>query len=264
VLTSIAAFLAIVVIGVPLFMYLMQDRLLFFPQPISETARGEVKKRFTFVQDLTLEAEGTKLHAWHVPAAPGKPLVLYFGGNAEEVSWMIPDARARAPGMGWLLINYRGYGGSGGAPSEASISADALRWHDHAVKELGASRVIVFGRSLGSGAAVAVAAQRKVAGAILVTPFDSLVEVAGHHYPFLPVRLLLRHPFDSVKLAPHLQVPLLCIAATRDEVIPMVHARRLFDAWAGPKQWLELPGANHNSTDGMPAFWPAITAFLQQ
>jgi pimeloyl-ACP methyl ester carboxylesterase len=263
-LTSIAALVAIIVLGVPLFMYLMQDRLLFYPQPLGERQRADIAKRYPAAQEVLLEADGHKLHAWHVPAAPGKPLVIYFGGNAEEVSWMIDDVRARAPGVGWLLTNYRGYGGSGGAPSEASISGDALRWYDHAVQKLGAKEIIVFGRSLGSGAAVYLASQRPVKSAVLVTPFDSLVEVAGYHYPFLPVRLLLRHPFESVALAPKLGMPLLCIAATRDEVIPMVHARRLFEAWAGPKQWMELPGAGHNSTDGMPAFWPAITAFLQQ
>ena len=263
-MSSAITILVIVVVGFPLLMYLMQDSLLFHPQPLSEVQRVSIRHRFPAVEEIVLEEKGTRLHAWHVKGAPGKPLVIYFGGNAEDVSWMIEDARSRVPGVGWLLVDYRGYGGSEGSPSEATISADALRWHDHALKELDAGELIAFGRSLGSGAAVFLASERKISSVVLVSPFDSLVEVAKHHYPFLPIGLMLRHPFDSAARAPKLTSPLLCIAATRDQVIPAVHARRLFDAWGGPKQWLELEGADHNDTDGMPAFWPAISAFLQR
>jgi uncharacterized protein len=263
-LSSVVTVVAIVAIGFPLLMYLMQDQLLFYPRPLSEPQRASIKQRFPAVEEVVLHAQGDRLQAWHVKGLPGKPLVIYFGGNAEDVSWMIGEARERAPGIGWLLVSYRGYGGSEGSPSEATITADALRWYDHAVKELGATKVIVFGRSLGSGAAVFLASERKISSVVLVSPFDSLVEVAKHHYPYLPVRLMLRHPFDSIDRAPKLAMPLLCIAAAQDEVIPLAHSRRLYEAWAGPKQWLKLEGADHNGTDGIPAFWPAITAFLQQ
>jgi pimeloyl-ACP methyl ester carboxylesterase len=109
---------------------------------------------------------------------------------------------------------------------------------------------------------VHVAAQRKVAAVILVTPFDSLAAVARHHYPVLPVGLLLRHRFEPAEAAPGIQAPLLCIAAERDEVIPAAHARRLYERWGGPKRWIELPGARHNDTDGAPAFWPSVRSAL--
>jgi uncharacterized protein len=149
------------------------------------------------------------------------------------------------------------------SPSEATITADALQWHDYAAKELKPKRLIVFGRSLGSGAAVIVASERPLAGVILATPFDSLLEVAKRHYPFLPIRLMLRHQFDSVGRAPKIQAPLLCLAAQRDEVIPSSHARKLYDAWGGEKRWIELEGAGHNSTDGVPDFWQSVRAFLR-
>jgi len=263
-LTSLATILAIVVVGFPLLMFLIQDRLLFFPQPLAESRREEIKKRYPTVRELFLQSENQKLHAWHIPAAPGKPLVIYFGGNAEEVSWMLEDAVTRAPGVGWLLVSYRGYGASEGSPSEASISADALKWHDYAVKELGAKEIVAFGRSLGSGAAVFLASERKLASVILVTPFDSLVEVARHHYPFLPVGLLLRHRFDSVGRAPKIAAPLLCIAAGRDNVIPVVHARHLYEAWGGPKRWIVIEKAGHNDTDGAPVFWQSVGPFIEQ
>jgi hypothetical protein len=262
-LSSLATLFALVVVGVPLVMFLLQDRLLFFPQPLDGAQREPIARQFAFCRELFIRGEGgERLQAWHVPAEPGKPLVIYFGGNAEEVSWMLPEARARAPGIGWLLVNYRGYGGSEGKPSEESICADALRWHDYAVKELGAKRVIAFGRSLGSGAAVFLASQRPLEAVALVTPFDSLIEVARHNYPFLPVRALLRHPFDSARRAPGIAAPLLCIAASRDDVIPAVHAKRLYDAWGGPKRWLLLEEAGHNTTDSHPLFWASVTEFL--
>lgn len=235
--------------ALPLVMYVLQDQLIFFPQRAAPGA-----------QSVYLEAaDGTRLHARRIEPAPGAPLVIYFGGNAEEVSWMLDEAPRRAPGVGWLLVDYRGYGASGGSPSEKALVADALQWFDHAKT---AGNVYVFGRSLGSGVAVQLAAARPVAGVILVAPFDSLVEVGKRHYPFLPVGWLLRHPFDSMARAPQIAAPLLALVAARDVIIPPAHARRLFDAWKGPKRWVELEGAGHNSTDGSPAFWPAIREFL--
>lgn len=263
-LTSLLAVLVLAGLGVPAALYAWQDRLIFFPQPVDGGQRAALLRRYPGVQELWLDTPAGRRHAWHVPGIPGKPLVLYFGGNAEEVSWMIPDARTRVPGLAWLLVDYPGYGASEGAPSQAAIEADALLWHDHAVRALRPSGIIAFGRSLGSGAAVFLASRRPLRAAILATPFDSLAAVAARHYPFLPVRFLLRHPFDSLAHASGLRLPLLCIAAGRDEVIPPAHARRLFDAWGGPKQWVEVAGAGHNETDGAPAFWNSIAAFLQQ
>jgi pimeloyl-ACP methyl ester carboxylesterase len=264
VLSSVGAILALVIVGFPLLMYLMQDRLLFFPQPLDASRREAIGKRFAFAREVFIQSEGgQRLQAWFVPGEMQKPLVIYFGGNAEEVSWMIEEAHTRVPGLGWLLVNYPGYGGSEGAPSEAAISADALRWHDYAAKELGAKEVIAFGRSLGSGPAVYLASQRPLKSVVLVTPFDSLVEVAKRHYPYLPVSLMLRHPYDSIGRAPKISAPLLCIAASRDEVIPAAHSRRLFEAWGGPKRWLLLEEAGHNTTDSHPLFWQNVGEFLR-
>jgi pimeloyl-ACP methyl ester carboxylesterase len=250
-----------VAIGFPLVLFLMQDRLIFSPQPLAEEARAAIVKRFTSIEDLFLNAaDGTRLHAWHVKA-PGKaPLILYFGGNAEEVSWMVNEALERTPGVSWLLVDYRGYGASEGAPSELALTSDALLWYDRLAPQSG--RVFVFGRSLGSGVAVRLAAERPVAGVVLVAPYDSLVEVAKRYYPYLPVSWMLRHRFDSASLAPRIGAPLLCLVATRDEVIPPEHAKRLFDAWAGPKRWVALQGASHNDTDTQQAYWESIKAFL--
>lgn len=209
-------------------------------------------------------ADGTQLFAWHARAsAPGAPLVIYFGGNAEETSWMLEELR-NAPGTSWLIVSYRGYGLSEGSPGEAALVSDALQWFDHAMTLPGVppGRTFVFGRSLGSGVAVALAAARPVAGVILATPYDSLAAVAKRHYRYLPVDLLLRHRFDSLAKAPALRQPLLCLIAERDSIVPPEHAERLYAAWGGEKSKLVLRGADHNGTDGDPAFWPAIRNFL--
>jgi uncharacterized protein len=255
---TLAKIALIFVIGFPLLMYFAQDSLIFHPQRLDEARRAALA-RTPAVESLYLHgADGTRLHAWHLK---GDPLILYFGGNAEEVSWMLDEAPRRVPGAGWLLVDYRGYGSSEGSPSEKALVADALQWYDHFKS---AGKIHVFGRSLGSGVAVQLAALRPVAGAILVAPFDSLVAVAKRHYPFLPVDWMLRHRFDSVALAPKMKAPLLCIVASHDDIIPSEHAKRLFDAWGGPKRWVGLDGAGHNSTDGVSNYWPSIAGFLTE
>jgi len=245
-----------VVLVLPVAMYVGQDQLIFHPQPATDV-RGLSGAASVFMQ----ARDGTRLHAWHVK---GSPLVLYFGGNAEDVSRLLKPVAQQAPGAGWLLVDYRGYGASAGTPSEEALSADAIEWFDYAKQKLDAQRLVVFGRSLGSGVAVQLAAARPVEAVILVTPFDSLKNVARHHYPYLPVSWMLKHPFDSLRRAPAIAAPLLCLVAERDEIIPAVHSRRLFDAWQGPKRWVELGGAGHNSTDDVPAFWQAIRELLVQ
>lgn len=254
-----------VAIGVPLAVYFLQDRMIFYPQPQSEAQRSLIAQRFASAESLFIQAaDGTRLHAWHLKPSPGAPLVLYFGGNAEDVSWMLAEATQRVPGSGWLLVDYRGYGSSEGAPSETALTADGLLWHDYAKEKLGWQNIVLFARSLGTGVAVQIAAARPVAGLILVAPFDSLTQVARHHYPFLPVGWMLKHPFDSAQRAPGIAAPLLCLVAEHDEVIPAARSKRLYDAWKGPKRWVALRGAGHNSTDQAPAFWDAIKGFLVQ
>ena len=197
------------------------------------------------------------------PAPAG--LVVYYGGNAEEVSW-----QAREPGWpaDWslALVNYRGYGASEGKPSERSLFADALVVFDALARrpDVDASRIVLFGRSLGSAVAVHVAAERPVAGVVLVSPFASMVEVGRHHYPWLPVGLLLRHRFDARSRAPAITVPLLAIVGARDGIIPPGHSRRLFDAWSGPKRWVAMADADHNDVGASPGFWAVVAAFLSE
>ncbi|MFN2644631.1 MAG: alpha/beta hydrolase [Burkholderiales bacterium] len=256
---------ALVLIGalalaVPLAAYFFQEKLIFLPRPLVAAEHRAIAARHPEVQDVFLQArDGTRLHAWHLKAPAGAPLVLYFGGNAEEVSWLLDELPRRDTGAAWLLVDYRGYGASGGAPSERALVEDAMLWHDYAAKS--GARLYAAGRSLGSGVAVRLAAERPLDGLILITPYDSMVAVGKRHYPFLPVELLLRHRFDSLSLARRVSAPLLCIVATHDQIVPPAHAKRLFDAWAGPKQWFEME-AGHNDVDAHPRYWARMRAFL--
>ena len=255
----LVAFAAIVV-GLPAMAWFGQEKLIFFPQPGSGTAHLPAG-----TETLAVTArDGTRLAGFLVPGgAQPAPALLYFGGNAEEISWSLADRRWP---RGWTVagLNYRGYGASEGKPGERELMDDGLAAFDAiaARPDVDPRRIVVVGRSLGTGVAVHVAASRPVAGAILISPFDSLVAVGRTHYPWLPVGWLLRHRFDSGSLAAKAGVPMLAIVGAADAIIPPARSRALFEAWAGPKTWAVVPGADHNDLGSTPDFWTPIAAFL--
>ena len=254
---------ACVALGFPVLIYFLQERLIFFPQPVAQDPL-QANPGAAIEEVSLVTADQVRLRGWLVKATPTPaPLLLYFGGNAEEVSWLASTA-GRYAGWSLLLFNYRGYGRSEGKPGETELFADALQIHDYAAKRAQGGRVAVMGRSLGSGVAVYLAAQRPVAGVILVSPYDSIESVAQGVYPFLPISLMLKHRFDSIARAPQLKQRLLCLIPERDEVIPPAHGERLFDAWGGEKRKVVLQEAGHNSTDAHPMFWSSIREFLAQ
>jgi pimeloyl-ACP methyl ester carboxylesterase len=251
-----------VAIGAPLLAWLFQERMLFFPRPVESRPAPRPD-----LEEVTVVAsDGARLRGWMVRGkGTPAPLVIYFGGNAEEVSWLAGIAD-RFAGWSLLLLNFRGYGDSEGKPGEKALLEDGLSIHDYASKrpDVDAARIVAMGRSLGSGVAVHLAAHRPLRGVILVSPYDSVVEVAKRHYPFLPVSLLLRHRFNSLALAPQIETPLLCLAATQDRIIPPVHSRALFEAWRGEKTWREVPRSDHDSIAGEPEYWRSVAEFLRE
>lgn len=259
---NVLAFAGIVLLSVLVAAWLGQERLIFLPQSVESTAHLPVTATALEVTAV----DGTRLRGWIVPGTVlSSPAVLYFGGNAEEVSWTLADQRWP---RGWAIvaINYRGYGTSEGKPGERELSADALTIYDAlaARNDIDPRRIVVFGRSLGSALATRVAAERPVAAAILVSPFDSLVAVGRGHYPWLPVSLLLRHRFEAIDAARRIRAPLLAIVADSDSIIRPERSRVLYDAWAGPKTWQLVAGADHNSLDAFDAYWERVARFLAQ
>ena len=260
----------VVYVGLCAVLYLFQERLIFLRQPLTDGVRHAVRELPGVTGIEVTAQDGTRLHGWlrrhggeSTGEASSRGLVIYFGGNAEEVSGLMLDVTQFAS---WPVaaVNYRGYGLSEGRPSESSLAADALAIYDRLAARAGVDpkRIVVFGRSLGSGVAVQLAASRPVRAVILVSPFDSLRSIARKQYPIVPVSLLLKHPFDSLARAPEIEAPLLVLAGERDRLIPPVFSRHLHDAWAGPKRWELIPGADHNDIHAQPRYWPAIREFL--
>jgi hypothetical protein len=251
---------AALLLGVPAAAWFAQDRLIFFPQPVVAAADlpDEAKPLEIVAPD------GTRLRGWmRRGSATPAPVVLYFGGNAEEVSGTLVDPRWPRD---WTIVavNYRGYGTSEGAPGEAALVADAQVIFDAvaARPDVDARRIVAFGRSLGTGVAVKLGAARPLAGVILVSPFDSLTALGRTHYPWLPVSLLLRHRFESDADARRIHAPLLAIVADGDSIIPRERSQALYDAWSGPKSWLVVAGTDHNTLSLPDAFWTGVAAFL--
>ena len=249
-----------IAVGVPAAAWLMQDSLIFFPQPVGSTAHLPAHSAPLVVKS----DDGTHLAGWIAQgsAVPG-PTVIYFGGNAEEVSHTLADPHWPRQ---WTIVtlNYRGYGTSEGKPGERQLAADALSIYDAVAARDGVdrNRIVVFGRSLGTALAVRVAAERPVAGVILVSPYDSLAAVGNHHYPWLPVSLLLKHRFDAEADARRCRIEMLTIVASSDSIIPAERSRALYDAWAGPKSWQVVPSSDHNTLGATSAYWSGVRDFL--
>ncbi|MCC7327977.1 MAG: alpha/beta hydrolase [Burkholderiales bacterium] len=256
------AAVAVAVLAIPAAAWFAQQRLIFFPQPVVSTAHLPPRA----APFAVTAADGTQLRGWIVPgsASPAQTIV-YFGGNAEEVSWTLADARF--PGE-WsrVAFNYRGYGESEGTPGERALLADGLAIHDTvaAHDNVDRTRIVVFGRSLGTAVAAHVAAHRPVAGVVLVSPYDSIAAVGSHHYPWLPVSLLLRHRFEATRDARRASAAMLAIVASSDSIIPNERSRALYDAWAGPKRWLVVDEADHNTLGATREFWEGVAQFLAE
>jgi uncharacterized protein len=262
VLTVLLTALIVVIGGYTLIcvlLYFGQERSIFFPRP------NDLQLRQQFAAErFEITTADAKLEGWWMenPRATTPAVVLYFGGNAEDVLHTA-SAASNIDARAVVVVNYRGYGGSTGTPGQEALYEDGLALYDYAIRRgVAPEHIVVMGRSLGSGVASVLAGARPVHAAILVTPFDSLESVAAGHYPLLPVRLLLRHPFPSTDWAKRTRAPALIIAAEHDSVVPAAHARRLFDAWAGKKQFHLLPQTGHNDIDMHPDYFRLIDEFL--
>jgi fermentation-respiration switch protein FrsA (DUF1100 family) len=229
-----------------------QRRLMYFPTADVATF-GEV--RLTDVEPITIQTiDGLRLSGWFIKArGPFPPVtVLVFNGNAGHRGYRAPLARAlQRHGLQALLVDYRGYGGNPGTPTERGLAADsrAARAFLASRSDVDASRLVYFGESLGTAVAVDLAAEHPPAALILRSPFTSMGDVGRHHYPFLPVGLLLRDRFATIDKIRRIRVPLLVIAGGRDRIIPVDNSRRVYEASCGPKELLVIPHADHNDDD---------------
>lgn len=242
-----AAFIALVYLGLCAVLFTFQRSLIYFPQSGSPADRTAI---------ITLPVDGGEVLVTARRRSGAKAL-LYFGGNAEDVAYSLPSLAAAFPDHAVYLLNYRGFGGSSGSPSEAALFADALALYDRIRKDH--QDIVLVGRSLGSGVAVYLASHRPVARLVLVTPYDSLEDVAARHYPFFPVRWLLLDKFESSKYAKQVTAPTLVIAAEHDEIIPRASTRALVTRFRDGVATLKvIPGAGHNTISEMPEYIPLL------
>ena len=256
---------AVVYVAIVCVIWLAQESLLFYPPPASPRPQPPPGWRF---EDVSIDAgDGARLVGLlALPATPSPPLVIYFGGNAEEVTAYAPLARETYGNRAALFVNYRGYGASTGKPGEKALVADGARIFDWAVRrpDIDTTRIAVHGRSLGTGVAVQVAAARPARCAVLTSPFTSALDVAREVYPWLPVAWLLRHPFDSGSHAPKLKVPALILSGSADTLIPPRHSDKLAGLWGGGVERVSFEGFGHNDLDVHPEYAKAIRAFLDR
>jgi len=232
-------------------MFATQRAQIYFPPPETTDSGAHA---------VWIESHGERLKVC-VTARPGAKALLYFGGNAEDVAANLDAFEAAFPQHSLYLVNYRGYGGSSGRPSEPGLVADALAVFDHV--QATHAEIAVMGRSLGSGVAVRLASERPVTRLVLVTAYDSLVNVAKEHFRWLPVDLLMRDRYDSARRAATVAAPVLVIVAGEDEIIPERRSQALIEAFRpGQARVVEVPGVGHNTLDLSPEYLGSVRAFL--
>ena len=256
------------IIGVVLaVIFLAQRSFIYFPEgqvpsPGSLGLRSAEIATFTTDDDLDLEA-------WYVPAREpsASRTIILFNGNAGNRANRVQLA-ARFAEYGWstLLVDYRGYGGNPGLPSERGLERDAHAALKYVLSrsDVDPSRIVYFGESLGAAVAIRLAVDFPPAALILRSPFSSMTAIGTRHYPFLPVRWLLRDRFPSITRIGQIKSPTLFIAGDSDAIVPLADSQLLFDAANEPKRFVIIPDADHNDEAlfGGVEMMAAIRAFL--
>ncbi len=232
-------------------LYFAQDALLYHPEFTHADAAQT---------NYALRRDGVTLRGWVVNPGQARALI-YYGGNADAVQTMREDYGRWAPDRSVYLVAYRGYGASEGKPSQDALFGDALALYDE-VRSRHAS-VAVIGRSMGSGVAAWVASQRPLEKLVLVTPFDSIADIAQRRFPMFPVQLMMRDRYDSWRYAPVVHCPVLVLQAPLDRVVPADSTARLLTRFAPPPRLVVIPGSGHGNIVADPAYGQAVADFLR-
>lgn len=233
-----------------LMLYLLQGKMVFLANMPSRELTASPKDIGLEFENITLTtSDEERLHGWFVPADSARGVVLFFHGNAGNISHRLDSiAIFNRLGLDTLIIDYRGYGESSGKPSEQGTYLDAQAAWDYLVSERGVSaeRIIIFGRSLGGAVGAWLGSQRRPAAVIIESSFSSGVEMANRLYPFLPASLITRLRYPVVEYASRLQSPVLVVHSRDDEIIPFEMAEKIFLAVNQRKAFLQLRG-DHNA-----------------
>ena len=226
------------------------QRSFLFPIPQTVRTAPDAAGLGAAEEHLLTTADGETVIVWHVPAKPGHAVAIYFHGNGDILAGLAGRfRRIISDGTGLVALSYRGYAGSSGSPSEQGLLRDAAAAYAFASARYGTDRMVVWGFSLGSGVAVALAADQRIGKLVLEAPYTSITEVAGAAFPFLPVRWLIRDPFRSDLRIARVTAPLLIMHGARDSTISIDLGESLFALAHEPKQFVRFPNGGHNDLD---------------
>lgn len=228
--------------------------LLYFKQrdfifPIPQTTRTAPEAAgFAQAEEHRLTtADGETIIVWHVPARPSRPAIIYFHGNGDFLAAQVGRfQKLTADGNGLIAVSYRGYAGSSGAPSEQGLLQDAAAAYAFAKARYDARQIVLWGFSLGTGVATALAAENAIQKLVLEAPYSSMADAAAIHFPYVPVRWLLRDQFRSDLRIARVAVPVLIMHGDRDRTIPVRLGQRLFELAREPKQFMRFPQGGHD------------------
>jgi len=243
----------------------VEKRYIFFPTSDIEMTPADLGLDYEEV--FFPASNGNLLHGWYVPGS-GQGTWLWFHGNGGNISHRVAEMALlnQRVGVSLLIFDYQGYGRSQGEPSEAGTYQDARTALAYLQQRYGQNPgpVVYYGHSLGTAIAVELAAEQPPEGLVLVSPFISVSEMAGLAYPWLPVSWLLKDHYNTLGRIPLVRSPLLVLHGTQDEMVPVAHGEKLFQAAAEPKSFQALAETGHNDTfqAGGDAYWGAIEAFL--
>ncbi len=190
-----------------------------------------------------------KIHAWHIPASQAEKTILFMHGNAGNISHRLETIQIyNQLGFNILIFDYRGYGESGGKPSERGTYLDAISAWDYLIKEknVRAENIIVVGRSLGGGVASELAKNVTPAMLILESTFSSMSDISKEHYPFMPTNLIVKHKYNTVNKLKEISCPIVVVHSKDDELIPFSHGQLIYDYANSPKYFIELRGGHGN------------------
>jgi hypothetical protein len=262
--TTIAKWVAIAAfalyVGAVGYFYIVQRSLMYFPETVhtAPAAAGLPE-----AQEVPLTAaDGTGIFAWHIPPREGRPVIVYFHGNGGALRYRAARFRRLATeGIGLVAVEYRGFGGLSGSPTEDGLIADGKAAYQFAAARYPVDQIVLWGESLGSGVAVALAAQEKVARVILEAPFTSTAAVGAIRYWYIPVRLLMKDQFRSDLRIGQVTAPVLILHGARDRIVPYAMGERLFELVTAPKHIVRFLDGDHDDLDNNGAFH-AIARFL--
>lgn len=243
--------ISIIYIGFGVLLFVTQRSFIYFPSQVIQHPFDEI----------TFDNNGNTIKSILLNKGK-KNAIVYFGGNAEAVAYSAGEFNNQFNSHTVYLVNYRGYGGSSGSPSEASLYSDAIHIFD--LISVSHESITIIGRSLGSGVACYLAAQRNVEKLVLITPFDSIQNIAQNTFPIYPMSLLLKDKYNSIDKASKIQAKVLILVAEKDEVIGMMHTKNLASSFSnGTVETIVIKGAGHNNISEYPRHYESIKEFIK-